>query len=76
MLMMLPDDWSLSLVRTEAADGECLCMQGAVPEPFSRLRAMSAPRPAAQEGAGAAVEQRRTLALLLLLPYRIMQLSK
>ena len=70
MLMTLPADWSLSVVRTEAADGECLCMQGAALAPFSRLPARSAPRPAPQEGATTAVEQRMTLALLLPAPCR------
>ena len=70
MLMTLPADWSLSVVRTEAAEGECLCMQGAASAPFSWLPARSAPRPAAWKGADAAVEQRTTLALLLPLPCR------
>ena len=68
--MTLPADWSLSVVRTEAADGECLCMQGAASVPFSWLPARSAPRPTAQEGAATAVEQRMTLALLVPLPCR------
>ena len=70
MLMTLPADWSLSVVRTEAADGECLCMQGAASAPFAWLPARSAPRLAAQEGAATAVEQRMTLALLLPAPCR------